>query len=118
MKRIFCKNCVNEIADKDNGCLKCNSNVKAISLQFSESLALHDSTEGKVKNEQKKNKYHFKIGPNFFRKTKQWNFLERVIDWTNNLYKELIKDNDGNIITDVEEPLDKHQGHGSAKYKK
>ena len=43
--------------------------------------------------------------------------LKRFIDRANNLYVEEIKDKDGKSIKQCEEPLDKHQGHGSAKGK-
>ncbi|PIR12942.1 zinc ribbon domain-containing protein [Candidatus Falkowbacteria bacterium CG11_big_fil_rev_8_21_14_0_20_39_10] len=116
MEKILCKNCGIELSVRDNTCPKCGSSEKAITLNLRDSIELHSSVGGKVRDWQRKLKYHFEIGENFFRKTKQWNYLERIIDWTNNFYKELIKNKDGKIIKDIEEPLSQHQGHGFAKY--
>lgn len=118
MEKILCKNCNTELTIYDDVCPKCGSVEKAKFLNLNDNIGMHSSVEGKVRDLQKKLKYHFKIGEDLFRKTKQWNYLERIIDWTNNFYKELIKDKTGNIIKNVSEPLSKHHGHGSAKHKK
>jgi len=45
--------------------------------------------------------------------------LDRVINRENDLYKEVVTDpKTGEIIHQCEEPLSKHQGHGSAKRNK
>ena len=40
---------------------------------------------------------------------------ERRIDRENDLYREKVVTDSGEIIHDVDEPLNKHRGHGSAK---
>lgn len=41
---------------------------------------------------------------------------ERLIDWGNDRYKEVVTDPEtGIIVHHCEEPLSKHRGHGSAK---
>ena len=55
-----------------------------------------------------------KTGAEFFRKRGVWHQRVRDIDRENDHYVEEIVDEHGNK-TRVEEPLSKHQGHGSAK---
>jgi hypothetical protein len=53
-----------------------------------------------------------------YRDTGETHDVERIIDLENNIYKEVIKDSKtGKIIRECCEPLDKHVGHGYAKYK-
>jgi len=41
-----------------------------------------------------------------------------IVDHDNNKYFEAIIDSTGKVIRKVEEPLDQHLGHGSAKLKR
>lgn len=87
-------------------------------MTFSENISPHDQIGGKVKDKDDKvPRLKFKKGDDLFKKTSTWNIIHRVIDRTNNWYKELITNKNGETIRNVEEPLDKHTGHGSAKYK-
>ena len=43
---------------------------------------------------------------------------ERLIDRGNDQYRELIVSDEGEVIRDIDGPLSKHQGRGSAKFKK
>ena len=43
-------------------------------------------------------------------------YKERVIDRDANHYRELVREETGEIISDVEHPLKEHIGHGSAKF--
>jgi hypothetical protein len=59
-----------------------------------------------------------KIGDDLHRKSGRWMKLERRIDREENHYYEKITDPDtGKIIHLSDEPLSRHQGHGSAKSK-
>ncbi|HKO46634.1 MAG TPA: hypothetical protein VJV79_02870 [Polyangiaceae bacterium] len=60
-----------------------------------------------------------KQGASFYRLTKRWHVLNRLIDRTNDRYREHIIDEEtGDVVRNCEEPLSEHQGFGSAKYKK
>jgi hypothetical protein len=43
---------------------------------------------------------------------------DQVIDRENDRYRERVVTEDGEVIRDVDEPLSKHQGRGSAKFKR
>mgnify|MGYP005867416241 CR=1 FL=1 len=57
-----------------------------------------------------------KSGDSFFHKAQRWVYRIMRIDRDNDLYSETVVDPATNeIIHRCEEPLSKHQGHGSAK---
>jgi hypothetical protein len=57
-------------------------------------------------------------GDDFWRKKNKWMNMNWVIDWKNNLYRKTITDpRSGEVVRHCEEPLDKHQGYGSAKHR-
>ena len=57
-------------------------------------------------------------GDDLWRIKNRWMNKNRVIDWKNNRYRETISDSQtGEVIHHCDEPLDLHQGHGSAKQK-
>ena len=87
-------------------------------MNFSETVSLNDWVNGKLKDKTKKLTYIFRVGKSFFKKTRQWHNLERIIDKKNNIYKEFITNKSGRVIRDIEEPLSDHKGRGSAKLKK
>jgi hypothetical protein len=56
------------------------------------------------------------VGDVYTHATKKWNRKERLIDRDKDWYSEKIIDSEtGEILHFCEEPLSKHQGHGSAK---
>ena len=56
------------------------------------------------------------VGDVYAHATKKWNRKERLIDRDKDWYSEKIIDSEtGEILHFCEEPLSKHQGHGSAK---
>jgi len=59
-----------------------------------------------------------KYGDDQFRRTGAWNKIERTIDRRGNRYRELITDEEGNVVRDVDEPLTDHVGRGDAKRKR
>ena len=68
MGKILCKNCNTELINYDNICSKCGSDKKAISRYFYENLKFHNFAVGKVKDQRRKLKYHFKVGMTFLEK--------------------------------------------------
>ncbi len=55
-------------------------------------------------------------GQDLHRKTGRWLYLYRLIDRVANRYRERITDQvTGEVVRDVDEPLDQHRGHGSAR---
>jgi len=59
------------------------------------------------------------VGSDLSIRLQKWMRLERVIDRENDHYKEVVTDpTTGDVIHQCDEPLSKHQGHGSAKFKK
>jgi hypothetical protein len=47
-----------------------------------------------------------------------WAERERAVDRENNRYREKVTLASGEVVQDVDGPLDEHRGHGSAKHKK
>jgi len=67
----------------------------------------------------KKPFYELISGDDLFRLFVQWNTLTQVIDRTRNYYLKIVTDpRSGTVIRHCEEPLDKHQNRGDAKYRK
>jgi hypothetical protein len=118
--KITCTDCGNSIETIDTTCT-CGSVKKTIHLAFHElNKGIKDQLVGKVKKDslpsKKKIRQHF-ISGSEQSANGEWVEKERLIDKDNNFYKEHITDETGKVIIDIEEPLDKHQGHGSAKVK-
>ena len=44
-------------------------------------------------------------------------YKERELDRDENRYRELVREESGKIIHEVDHPLSEHTGHGSAKFK-
>lgn len=104
-------------------CPKCNSNKLEIVINIEENVHLSDSMKGKVKDpnfSSKRNpRVEFITGTDIRKDNGRLVEKYRLIDKNKNLYKEKIIDKETKeIIIDFEEPLDQHQGHGSAKFKR
>ena len=56
------------------------------------------------------------VGDDYHRASGTWSKRNMIVDHDNNKYFEEIIDSTGKVIRRVEEPLDQHQGHGSAKH--
>lgn len=120
-ENISCAECGNSISTIDSICA-CGSRKKTIHITFEEIYnGIKEQLVGKVKNDslpsKKKMRKHFITGSEQSVNGK-WIEKERLIDKDNNFYKEYITDERGVPIRDVEEPLNKHKGYGSAKFKK
>ena len=47
-----------------------------------------------------------------------WAYVEQLVDRINRRYRKLVRKADGHVVRDMDEPLDDHQGYGSAKHPK
>jgi hypothetical protein len=80
-----------------------------VSFHDSAKMRLKDAATGQTVLEQFS-------GDDLHRKSGKWMTKQRIIDWTNDRYKELVADPEtGQTIHSCDEPLSKHHGHGSAK---
>lgn len=120
MGEIYCKDCGQKLSKEDKICPSCGSNKRHIVLKLEEKIELHEQIKGKVKEKgAKKPVQEFKFGDDPHRESGKWHHREMYIDRRNDSYKEIVKDKStGKIVHKCEEPLSKHIGHGSAKYKK
>lgn len=105
-------------------CPKCGSIRQNVTLNISDEVTaeLRDSLNAKVKDDTFPSKE--KVRREFFygsdkRKSKgDYVYKEREIDKDRNRYRELVREESGEVIRDIEQPLSDHTGHGSAKFKK
>ncbi len=107
-------------SDKRQPCGKCGSLARNFGMTFEAEVEMRGDLklEHRRGNSAKPNRVVriIKTGAEFFRKRGVWYQRYRDIDRENDLYVEEIIDEHGQK-TRVEEPLSKHQGHGSAKGK-
>jgi hypothetical protein len=54
-----------------------------------------------------------RVGDDFHRASGTWRRIRRVIDREKNRYVETVTDAGGQVVRDVDVPLDEHRGHGS-----
>jgi len=101
-------------------CPSCGSLARAFELKLTSSVSVRSKLGAKAKRPgERKPIYELISGDDLFRLTAQWNTLKQVIDRARDYYLKVVTDpKTGTIIRYCEEPLSKHQGHGSAKRKK
>ena len=64
----------------------------------------------------KKPAHEIRVGDDLYKKTGEWDKLERIIDRKNDWYFKEVRDRVTNkVLYRCSEPLSKHTGHGSAK---
>ena len=96
-------------------CSSCGSTARTFDLHLTASFTVRTKLAGKVRNPSSRRPFlEFIMGDDQFRRTGQWNTLERVIDRRRDYYREIIRDPAGNIIHYCEERLSEHRGHGLA----
>lgn len=122
---IKCANCSRQLQSDEQPCPYCGHIGRNINVNLSESggISLTESMRGKLKNPAAKVKKHIvqevHKGDSYWQDGKKNVDRMWMIDRRNNFYKEYIRDKEtGQVIHFVEDPLDKHVGHGSAKKKK
>lgn len=125
--KYFCAQCnkklnepLNTPKERRQPCPNCGSTRRLFVVHISQTMHTYSSIRTKHKEVGiKKPISETFTGSEQHRKTGKWFKKERLIDRKNNKYKELITDpENGKIIHHIEEPLDKHTGHGSAKQQK
>ncbi len=119
--KSLCSQCGKNLKKNENFCKSCGNKSKNIFMKFTDSLCLSGQTRSKCKkrvNGKQKVVYEQKIGDDFYHKRKSWSFLNRIIDRTNDIYYEFVLNKKAGIFIEKKGKLSKHQGYGSAKYKK
>lgn len=115
---FFSKPTLNEIVYP-----KCQSTEITIYIAIQDKIKVRDQIRGKAKDDnfpgKRKIRREFIVGSETRACDGKWVHKERIIDKENNRYKETVIDEEtGEIIHESDEPLEKHQGHGSAKFTK
>ena len=121
---VTCSNCGTAL-DEPTGiavedrqrCPNCGSTQRANHQKIEDTgIEIHDQLVVKASHPDSRKPFlESKRGDELYRKTGEWNKLERTIDRENDRYTEKITDSDGNTIIEQDEPLSEHRGHGSAK---
>ncbi|MHB8362874.1 MAG: hypothetical protein ACYDBX_04625 [Patescibacteria group bacterium] len=121
---IYCKNCnyyITSDSQSSDICIKCGSLERIIHISIYDEIETKELFGGKIRDPNSKFKNHIKkefiIGDSFSHSTQEWNKISRVIDRENDLYSEVITDNNkyNDIIKSTTEQLSKHTKHGSDK---
>jgi hypothetical protein len=121
-----CAGCGHDL-DEDPGapvetrdpCPICGSLVRHIAIHVEDTIAIHESTRVQGRPGTGGKPFVDQIvGDDLQRSTGRWMRRERVIDRTNDRYREVVTDpTTGEVVHECEEPLTDHQGHGHAKRK-
>lgn len=120
---IKCANCGRYLRNDEPPCPYCGHIGRNINVCLSDSIGMNESVRGKMRNPATNVKKHaaqeFHKGDSYWRDGEKNVDRMWMVDRRNNFYKEDIRDKEtGQLIYAVEEPLDKHVGHESAKKKK
>lgn len=124
METIFCGVCKAEFQDEANvaverrrACPSCGSTARLFLSTVAVEVTPQVTFNYRGRRGGKGNPFVIgKVGADLFVKLQKWVHLERVIDRANERYKEVVTDpTDNEVIHRCEEPLSKHQNHGSAK---
>ena len=101
-------------------CPKCGSLSRHSRRTMTGDLGFHKKLKLKARHGSKGKPFFESIfGSDLYRKLSKWMRLQRTIDRKNDHYLEIITDPEtGDVIHFCDEPLSKHKGHGSVKYKK
>jgi len=108
--------------DKRTACPKCGSLGRTLVRVLTDTVEVEDRHRMRLKGGERtasgKSGKELTQGHDFYKKSKVWNYLYRLIDRTNDWYHEKITDTKtGRTIHECQEPLSKHHEHGSAKRK-
>lgn len=102
-------------------CPRCGSTRRHLHLELfdHDGLTALDTLEGKVKDPshpgRRKVRQEFFYGADLRRSEGDYVYKEREIDRAGDRYRELVKDHNGEVLRDVEEPLSQHLGRGSVR---
>lgn len=97
-------------------CSQCGSTKRHIAVSLSETVGVHDQMRLKQRRPGVRRPVReLTVGDDLYRKTGEWNHLERDIDRENDRYRErIINPRTGEVIREVDEPLSEHRGRGAA----
>lgn len=111
--------------NSDSTCPECGAVQRLIHLEIEDHVGveIHDGLRGKLKDPNlpsKKNpRVDFFAGDDLRKSDGKWMQKKRVLDRDNDRYIEVVVDPEtGKIVHEKDEPLSKHVGHGTAKFKK
>jgi hypothetical protein len=118
---IICQDCTNKLTNTIDICPNCNSNKKFISLELNEiQLEIFDTISGKKENPNlnSKNRMLEKFYDGYDQSSNgDLAYKKQIISREKDYYFEEVKNNQGKIIRQCEEPLTNHTNRGSAKFK-
>ncbi|WP_147310660.1 hypothetical protein [Cupriavidus taiwanensis] len=91
-------------------------------MRIADSVTAHDFLDLKHKDPSRRSKdklrTHIIAGREIAKSTDRWMDKVRIIDKNNDYYREHVTDREsGEVFRDVEEPLSRHFGRGTAKPK-
>ena len=124
---IECSDCgysynqdIDEVITINLPCPECGSTRHTVRLVHTETIRIYEKRKLKVRKPGGGRPiYEHLEGDDLHRKSGLWMKLKRIIDRANDWYEETVIDPRTNkVIHNTSEPLSKHRGHGSDKYKK
>jgi hypothetical protein len=125
-KEAYCGECGQPLNESSENPLKeripcpnCGSKKRNVRVSTFGSLTVHRQLRIKGRRPGEKKPFIEQVcGDAFQRKSGVWMKLRRIIDRARDWYfEEVVDPRTGKIIHRTEEPLSKHQGHGSARKK-
>lgn len=120
-----CPNCgfTFEKIEVENLCPGCNTTIRFISCHDTLNIEFKELIIKKIKVQGVKDPvYEMKFGDDVCKDTGEWMEITQIVDKRdrkNKKYYKMVKNpKTGEVIRLCQEPLEKHQGYGSAKHKK
>lgn len=122
--KVHCGKCDAELggesatlAEKRSPCPFCGSTGRMVKVEVSDSITVRGMLDLKAREPGGGRPFmEQRVGDDLHRKSGMWMKLRRLIDRRANRYVEHITNpTTGEVVRDVEEPLDQHRGHGNAK---
>jgi len=96
-------------------------NPRALKIDVADEIKIKELRKRKFKDPARRKKDRIRseqtVGDDYYRDLGTWSKRNMIVDRDNNKYFEEIIDSTGKVIRRIEEPLDQHQGHGSAKHR-
>lgn len=85
-------------------------------INVAENIQVHGNIRLRGKRNRRKKPTSEIVSKNdFHHDSREWRHIDRIIDFENDLYTEIVKDKEGKIVRYCNEPLTKHRGRGLAK---
>lgn len=116
-----CQLCSTVITSHFEKCPECGSFKKIVQLTFVDEMCFRDQLKGKAKDHSKtgKKKEMLKFVDGHEQSANgQWVYKNQTVDYSNDLYEEVVIAENGSPLRVVRESLKQHRGRGSAKFNK